>query len=62
LIEPFAGNVPPSRCSVLGNEDAESHSVSIRRLGSKGQGELPTNEALAAPVEAATPTDVKRLA
>jgi len=45
---------------VVGKKEAESHSVSIRRLGSDGQTVLPTNEALAALVEEATPPDVRR--
>jgi threonyl-tRNA synthetase len=46
---------------VVGKKEAESHSVSIRRLGSDGQKVLPTDEALAALVEEATPPDVKRM-
>src|SRR3954468_1618712 len=45
---------------VVGKKEAESHSVSIRRLGSDGQKVMPTDEALAALVEEATPPDVKR--
>lgn len=45
---------------VVGKKEAESHSVSIRRLGSEGQTVMPTDEALAALVEEATPPDVKR--
>jgi threonyl-tRNA synthetase len=45
---------------VVGKKEAESHSVSIRRLGSEGQKVLPTDEAIAALVEEATPPDVKR--
>jgi threonyl-tRNA synthetase len=45
---------------VVGKKEAESHSVSIRRLGSEGQTVMPTAEALAALVEEATPPDVKR--
>src|SRR3954465_13956183 len=45
---------------VVGKKEAESHSVSIRRLGSEGQKVLPTDEALAALVDEATPPDVKR--
>ena len=45
---------------VVGKKEAESHSVSIRRLGSEGQKVMPTDEALAALVEEATPPDVKR--
>jgi threonyl-tRNA synthetase len=45
---------------VVGKKEAESHSVSIRRLGSEGQTVMPTDEAIAALVEEATPPDVKR--
>ena len=45
---------------VVGKKEAETHSVSIRRLGSDGQKVMPTDEALAALVEEATPPDVKR--
>src|SRR5205809_971729 len=45
---------------VVGKKEAETHSVSIRRLGSEGQTVLPTDEAIAALVEEATPPDVKR--
>jgi threonyl-tRNA synthetase len=45
---------------VVGKKEAETHSVSIRRLGSDGQTVLPTKEAIAALVEEATPPDVKR--
>src|SRR5450756_2272131 len=45
---------------VVGKKEAETHSVSIRRLGSEGQTVLPTDEALAALVEEATPPDVRR--
>ena len=45
---------------VVGKKEAESHSVSIRRLGSDGQTVLPTDVAIAALVEEATPPDVKR--
>ena len=45
---------------VVGKKEAETHSVSIRRLGSEGQKVMPTDEALAALVEEATPPDVKR--
>src|ERR1700690_2914154 len=45
---------------VVGKREAETHSVSIRRLGSDGQKVLPTGEALAALVEEATPPDVRR--
>ncbi|WMT71999.1 threonine--tRNA ligase [Bradyrhizobium sp. Ash2021] len=46
---------------VVGKKEAESHSVSIRRLGSEGQKVMPTDEAIAALVEEATPPDVKRV-
>jgi threonyl-tRNA synthetase len=45
---------------VVGKKEAETHSVSIRRLGSDGQKVLPTAEAIAALVDEATPPDVKR--
>jgi threonyl-tRNA synthetase len=45
---------------VVGKKEAESHSVSIRRLGSEGQTVLPTAEALAALLEEAMPPDVRR--
>ncbi len=45
---------------VVGKKEAESHSVSIRRLGSDGQKVMPTDEAIAALVDEATPPDVKR--
>src|ERR1700710_105852 len=45
---------------VVGKKEAESHSVSIRRLGSDGQKGMPTDEAIAALVGEATPPDVKR--
>jgi threonyl-tRNA synthetase len=45
---------------VVGKKEAETHSVSIRRLGSDGQTVMPTDEAIAALVEEATPPDVKR--
>jgi threonyl-tRNA synthetase len=46
---------------VVGKKEAETHSVSIRRLGSDGQKVLPTAEAIAALVEEATPPDIKRV-
>src|SRR3954463_3586823 len=46
---------------VVGKKEAETHSVSVRRLGSEGQKVMPTDEALAALVEEATPPDVKRM-
>jgi threonyl-tRNA synthetase len=45
---------------VVGKKEAETHQVSIRRLGSEGQTVLPTDEAIAALVDEATPPDVKR--
>src|SRR5215470_13522532 len=45
---------------VVGKKEAETHSVSIRRLGSDGQKVLPTDEAIAALVEEATPPDIRR--
>jgi len=45
---------------VVGKKEAETHSVSVRRLGSERQTVMPTDEALAALVEEATPPDVKR--
>jgi threonyl-tRNA synthetase len=45
---------------VVGKKEAETRSVSIRRLGSDGQTVLPLDEAIAALVDEATPPDVKR--
>jgi threonyl-tRNA synthetase len=45
---------------VVGKKEAETRSVSIRRLGSEGQKVWPLDEALAALVDEATPPDVKR--
>ncbi|WP_398474486.1 threonine--tRNA ligase [Tardiphaga sp.] len=45
---------------VVGKKEAESHSVSVRRLGSEGQKVMSTDEAIAALVDEATPPDVKR--
>jgi threonyl-tRNA synthetase len=45
---------------VVGKKEAETHSVSVRRLGSDGQTVMPTDEAIAALVEEATPPDVKQ--
>ncbi|TMJ47403.1 MAG: threonine--tRNA ligase [Alphaproteobacteria bacterium] len=45
---------------VVGKKEAETHSVSVRRLGSDGQKVLPTDDAIAALVDEATPPDVKR--
>jgi threonyl-tRNA synthetase len=46
---------------VVGRKEAETHSVSIRRLGSERQQVLPTDQAIAALVEEAVPPDVKRM-
>jgi threonyl-tRNA synthetase len=46
---------------VVGTPSAETHSVSVRRLGSDGQKVMPTVEALAALVDEAAPPDVKRM-
>ena len=45
---------------VVGKKEAETHSVSVRRLGSDGQKVMTTEEAIAALVEEATPPDEKR--
>jgi len=45
---------------VVGKKEAETHTVSIRRLGSDGQKVLPTDEAIASLVDEATPPDIKR--
>jgi len=45
---------------VVGKKEAETHSVSIRRLGRDGQTVMSLEDALAALVEEATPPDVKR--
>jgi threonyl-tRNA synthetase len=45
---------------VVGKKEAETHSVSVRRLGSDGQKVMATDEAIAALVDEATPPDVKR--
>ncbi|MEH2476160.1 threonyl-tRNA synthetase [Nitrobacteraceae bacterium AZCC 2161] len=45
---------------VVGKKEAESQSVSIRRLGSENQTVMKLTDALAALVEEATPPDVKR--
>ena len=45
---------------VVGKKEAESHSVSVRRLGSERQTVMPTDEAITALVDEATPPDVKR--
>jgi len=46
---------------VVGKKEAETHAVSVRRLGSDGQKVMPTAEAIAALVDEATPPDVKRM-
>ncbi|WP_322517619.1 threonine--tRNA ligase [Rhodopseudomonas palustris] len=46
---------------VVGRKEAETHSVSVRRLGSDGQTVMPTAEAIAALVDEATPPDVRRM-
>jgi threonyl-tRNA synthetase len=45
---------------VVGKKESETHTVSVRRLGSDGQKVMPTDQALAALVDEATPPDVKR--
>jgi threonyl-tRNA synthetase len=45
---------------VVGKKEAETHTVSVRRLGSDGQTVMPTGEAIAALVDEATPPDVRR--
>jgi threonyl-tRNA synthetase len=45
---------------VVGKKEAETHSVSVRRLGSDAQKVMPTEEAIAALVDEATPPDVRR--
>jgi threonyl-tRNA synthetase len=45
---------------VVGKKEAETHSVSVRRLGSERQTVMPTDEAIAALVDEATPPDIKR--
>src|ERR1700724_89476 len=45
---------------VVGKKEAETHSVSIRRLGSEGQTVMATDAAIAALVDEATPPDGKR--
>jgi hypothetical protein len=48
-------------CSlVVGQKEAETHSVSIRRLGGEGQTVLPLADALAALVEEVTPPVIGR--
>ncbi len=46
---------------VVGKKEAETHSVSIRRLGSERQQVMPTDEAIATLVDEAMPPDVKRM-
>ena len=48
------------RCWWSARRKPRTHSVSIRRLGSEGQTVMPTDEAIAALVDEATPPDVKR--
>ena len=45
---------------VVGKKEAETQSVSVRRLGSDGQKVMSTTEAIAALVDEATPPDIKR--
>ncbi|MBV9531715.1 MAG: threonine--tRNA ligase, partial [Bradyrhizobium sp.] len=45
---------------VVGKKEAETHSVSIRRLGKDTQRVMPADEAIAALVEEAMPPDVGR--
>jgi threonyl-tRNA synthetase len=45
---------------VVGKKEAETHSVSVRRLGSERQAVMPTADALAALADEATPPDIKR--
>jgi threonyl-tRNA synthetase len=45
---------------VVGRKEAETHSVSVRRLGSDGQKVMATDAAIAALVDEATPPDIKR--
>src|SRR5512138_96127 len=45
---------------VVGKKEAETHSVSVRRLGSDGQKVTSTADAIAALIDEATPPDVKR--
>jgi threonyl-tRNA synthetase len=44
----------------IGKREAETHTVSVRRLGSEGQKVMPTDEALAALIDEATPPDIKQ--
>ncbi|MBN8969004.1 MAG: threonine--tRNA ligase [Rhizobiales bacterium] len=45
---------------VVGKKEAETRSVSIRRLGKEGSSVVPLDEALTAMIDEATPPDVKR--
>ncbi len=45
---------------VVGNKEAENHTVSIRRLGSQGQTVMGLDEALATLADEAVPPDVRR--
>src|SRR6201994_1232242 len=45
---------------VVGKKEAETHAVSVRRLGSDGQKVMPMTDAIAALVAEATPPDVAR--
>ena len=56
----FIGETVDCEVTVVGKKEAESHSVSIRRLGSESQTVLPLAEALATLVDEATPPDLKR--
>ncbi|MBN9599960.1 MAG: threonine--tRNA ligase [Afipia sp.] len=46
---------------VVGKKEAETRSVSIRRLGKEGSSVVPLDEALAALIDEATAPDVKRM-
>jgi threonyl-tRNA synthetase len=46
---------------VVGRKEAETRTVSIRRLGKEGQQVMPLDAALAALADEATPPDVKRV-
>jgi threonyl-tRNA synthetase len=45
---------------VVGKKEAETHQVSVRRLGSERQSVMPTADAIAALVDEATPPDIRR--
>jgi threonyl-tRNA synthetase len=45
---------------VVGKKEAETRTVSVRRLGSQDQTVMPLDTALAALVEEAVPPDVRR--